>query len=338
VAYARLAGARRKVEARKSLCVASGGSTVAFGSVSGAVLSRSRLDDWRARELSWATVPDANRRALPRPRPSGCPELDCIRDMLPRPVIAFAERRAQAIGVGAERVLICADAMTEEAYLSALAASLGTIYEPLNRVSRTDCPLDDHELIQAAAAGLLPLRKGREIIWVIAPRCATARRLADPLQPRPAWLRRFRLTSSEHLRRFVAQHSRSALGRQATDGLRLSRPLMSNAPRAQGWRSIVAIALATFAASLLVNLSAETIGSLSTALCLVFLAASILRMSSGLFASQVPRGSPPRDDGGLPIYTIICALYREADVVGGLVTAIRALDYPGIMAQTPQAP
>jgi cellulose synthase/poly-beta-1,6-N-acetylglucosamine synthase-like glycosyltransferase len=34
----------------------------------------------------------------------------------------------------------------------------------------------------------------------------------------------------------------------------------------------------------------------------------------------------------LPIYTIICALYREAPVVENLVAAIRALDYPGIMA------
>ena len=43
------------------------------------------------------------------------------------------------------------------------------------------------------------------------------------------------------------------------------------------------------------------------------------------------------DDARLPIYTIICPLYREAPMVEGLVAAIRALDYPGIMAQTPQA-
>ncbi|MFZ3352343.1 MAG: hypothetical protein WA268_15910, partial [Xanthobacteraceae bacterium] len=42
-------------------------------------------------------------------------------------------------------------------------------------------------------------------------------------------------------------------------------------------------------------------------------------------------------DRDLPIYTIICALYREEKVVDKLVAAIRALDYPGIMAQAPQA-
>ena len=70
--------------------------------------------------------------------------------------------------------------MTEEAYLTALASSLGTSFEPLDRISRADCPLDDNQLIQARAAGLLPLREGNEIVWVIAPRCLTARRLADP--------------------------------------------------------------------------------------------------------------------------------------------------------------
>jgi glycosyltransferase XagB len=45
---------------------------------------------------------------------------------------------------------------------------------------------------------------------------------------------------------------------------------------------------------------------------------------------------PPRiEDRRLPIYTIICALYREERVVDKLVDALRALDYPGIMAQTP---
>jgi hypothetical protein len=269
-------------------------------------------------------------------RPSRCPEIDCIRDLLPRRVIAAAERRAQSIGLGAERVLICADAITEEAYLTALAASLGTSYEPLDRVSRADCPLDDNELIQAVAAGLLPLRNGHEIIWVIVPRCLMARRLADPRQPQPRWLRPFRLTSSERLRRFVAQHTQRALGRRAADGLRLARPLLSNAPRAQGWRSVATIALATLVMSFLALAAADAIEVVSTILCLVFLAAALLRMSSALLMPGTARRPVHTDDNGLPIYTIICALYREAAVVGELVAAIRALDYPGIMAQTPE--
>jgi hypothetical protein len=58
-------------------------------------------------------------------------------------------------------VLVCADAITEEAYLTALAHSAGTAYDQLDTISRADCPVDDDTLIKAAAAGLLPLRNCR---------------------------------------------------------------------------------------------------------------------------------------------------------------------------------
>ncbi len=95
-------------------------------------------------------------------RPAACPEIDCIRHLLSHRMTAAAERRAQALGVGADCVLICADAITEEAYLTALAHSLGTSYERFDAVARADCPLDDDALIAAAAAGLLPLRQDGE--------------------------------------------------------------------------------------------------------------------------------------------------------------------------------
>jgi len=160
---------------------------VAFGAFRGAAV-RPRTD-WAVRGKPGALVPRAQDRPADRPapaaRPSACPEIDCVRHLLPRRVIAAAEHRARSIGLGADRVLIYGDAITEEAYLTALAAFLGTSYERL----------DDKQLIQAAAAGLLPLREGSEIVWIIAPRCLTARRLAEPRQVRPQCLRSFRLTS-----------------------------------------------------------------------------------------------------------------------------------------------
>jgi hypothetical protein len=86
-----------------------------------------------------------------------------------------------------------------------------------------DCPLDDDRLIEAAAAGLLPIREGRGLVWIIAPRGLTARRLADPRQERPKWLQSFRLTFADRLRHFVARHTQRALGRRAAENLRLKR-------------------------------------------------------------------------------------------------------------------
>lgn len=308
---------------------------MALASVKAAV-HRFRAAEWPAAGKRRAFVARASGRASPTARSGACPEIDCVRDLLPRRVIAAAEQRARSIGLGADRVLICADAITEEAYLTALAASLGTSYEPLDRVSRADCPLDDDQLIQAAAAGLLPLREGGELIWIIAPRCLTARRLAGPRRYRPKWLRSFRLTSSARLDRFVAQHTRRALGQRAADGLRRARPLLSYAPRPYGISRIATVALIFLVATVALHRFA-TIEGLAAGLCIIFLAAAALRLLSVVFASELPAQPARLSDRELPIYTIICALYREANVVGNLVAAIRALDYPGILAQAPQA-
>ncbi len=267
-------------------------------------------------------------RLPPRYAPSTCPEIDCVRHLLPRQVIAAAERRAQRIGLGAERVLICADALTDEAYLAALAASLGTAYEALDRVPRADCPLNDQELIQAAAAGLLPLRRNGRLIWIIVPHGLTARRLADPGLSPPKWLLPLRLTSSKELQRFVARHTRRALGEFATRGLRRALPLFSNAPRKKGWRSRVAVGLIVLADIFFWVEPGTAFGLFGAFLCVIFLATAALRLWSTFLTEKKPKRLRRIDDRALPVYSIICALYREAGVVEDLVAAIRDLDYP----------
>jgi hypothetical protein len=260
-----------------------------------------------------------------------------VRELLPARVIAAAERRASSIGLGADRVLICADVMTEEGYLTALATWLGTFFDPLENVSRAQCPLSDDQLIQAAAAGLLPLQYGDELSWIIAPRCLTARNLADLGRSTPQSPRSFRLTSPERLSRFAARYAQAALGRRATGELQRLQPHLSNAPRAgsSGWIATAAIAAiggAAFAAA-----PGTTINALATACSGAILAAGALRLLCACRAGPAPTRRPRVVDHELPVYTVICPLYREGAVVRQLVAAIRALDYPGIMAQTPQA-
>lgn len=251
-----------------------------------------------------------------------------MRDLLPSRVIAAAERRALSIGLGADRVLSCADVMTEEGYLTALATSLGTFFDPLENVSRAQCPLSDDQLIQAAAAGLLPLHYGDELSWIIAPRCLTARNLANLGRSAPQSSRWFRLTSPERLSRFAARYAQAALGRRAAGELRRLQPHLSNAPRAasSGWIAIAAIAAvggAVFAAA-----PGLTIHALATSCCAAILAAGMLRLLCAFRAGPASPRRPRIADHELPVYTVICPLYREGAVVRQLVAAIRALDYP----------
>ena len=251
-----------------------------------------------------------------------------MRGILPRQVIAAAEQRARAIGIGADRVLICADAITEDAYLHALAASLGTSYDRLDTLRRSDVPLSDAELIRAAAAGLMPIREAGRIVWIIAPSCWAAHRLTDPRGPVQRRINSFRLTSSDRLQRFIAQHAQATLGRRAAYDLRHAQPQFSNTARLHVGAGVAIATIAILVLTTLALYPAAAIGIFSVMLCAIFLAAAALRLSSVLYMQRTPEPPSRGNDRELPIYTIICALYREEKVVEKLVAAIRALDYP----------
>ena len=67
----------------------------------------------------------------------------------------------------------------------------------------------------------------------------------------------------------------------------------------------------------------------------------LLFATAALTGDEVPptplRLASREDEAALPIYSILVPLYREANMVGSIGAAIRNLDYPGLMAQTPQA-
>jgi hypothetical protein len=289
-ASARLAGTREKVEAGDDglgLRLGANGG-VEWSYWGGRCTPRGRYS------AQWRIAPgEPAATAACRCGPGAYPEIDCVRHILSHRITAAAERRAQALGVGADRVLVGADAITEEAYLTALAHSFGTSYERFDAVARADCPLDDDALI-AAAAGLLPLRRSRQdgegsgLVWIIAPRGMTARRLTDPSQATllqwPDMMRSFRLTSSERLRQFVVQHGQRALGRRAADDLRHNAPLFSNAPAASGRQSIAKPVRALFAFLFFALAPVAMIEALSGLICALFLAAAILRLWSACFA------------------------------------------------------
>jgi hypothetical protein len=102
--------------------------------------------------------------------PSRCPELDYLRGTLAPGLLADAEDRAIALGVGADRVLIASGAVSEEVYLRTLGKYLRVSFEPLDDTPRPLCPINDERLIESAAAGLLPLMPDGNLSLVVAPR------------------------------------------------------------------------------------------------------------------------------------------------------------------------
>jgi hypothetical protein len=259
------------------------------------------------------------------------PELDCVRDRLPSSVIAAIEQRAAEIGIGAERVLIAAGFMDEDNYIYALSRSLGFEYEMFEDRERTCCPLGDQRLLLAAKVGLLPLIIADKEIFVLAPH--SVRRFLDLLAYLPN--AQFRLTSSARLNLFVADKGRAAVAYDAASALRIRWPSLCAGCSSRPFRVGFTALLASLGAAL-IAFPCATLVAVEASFAVAFLAALGLR----LLCSCLPALPSPTEripDHELPVYSIIAPLYRETKAAEGLVASLRDLDYPGIMAQTPQA-
>jgi glycosyltransferase involved in cell wall biosynthesis len=299
----------------------------------GAVIDRAGESDWRTPALIPSLVPvfpgdRPELQSYPRPvRPSlpRCPEIDCVRHFLPPSVIAIAELRAAESGVGADRVLITWGLVSEETYVAALTASLGLEFEPLFNTSRSQCPLSDEELIEAANTGVLPLSDRNGVRIVVVPRLVNSRGLVT-IKSGSELASRIRMTSAARLHDFVRRHTAHEIERRAVDELRSQRPELSAGVRRPRRKTALACmglaALAGFAAPGVALAAAELI------LGAVFLAWTALRLF-GLFSERfVRRRARTFSDGWLPTYSVVIALYREAATVPDLVAALRALNYP----------
>jgi hypothetical protein len=284
-----------------------------------------KAEDRRRRAVARAFVPEPS-RVVPSAQSRGrsrAPELDCLRHRLPPGTLAAAEQRAIALGIGADRVLITAGVLTEDEYVRALAAWLHVPFERLD-LPRAVCPLPDAQFIDAEKFGLLPLLVGDTFIWVIAPQVLTSRHLVTGAHPLPK--DRFRLTSPGRLRQFVLQHGERALGARAADGLRIAQPELSAAvcppPVRLAW-----LAAGAALGSATIVLPGVTSALISAGLALTFLAWTALRLVGAATAWHGWRAVRQAAEH-LPIYTIIVALYDEADAAPGLIAALRRFDYP----------
>jgi len=99
------------------------------------------------------------------------------------------------------------------------------------------------------------------------------------------------------------------------------------------------LALGTMAAFWLAVLVASPVTTVRITVTLLSLAFSLSGAFRVLLALLAGTRRPPAQilHASLPTYTILVPLYREAAVLPDLVRGLGALDYPGLLAQVPQA-
>ncbi|WP_346295858.1 glycosyltransferase [Rhodopseudomonas sp. P1] len=256
------------------------------------------------------------------------PELDCLRGVLSPALLQAAARRARDLDIGADRVLIQQGLIEEEAYLRYLARWLRLSFEDFGAFGRADCPLEDTQISSATATGIVPLRVDGELIWVVAPRHLASHRLCRLLDDHPDTRSRLRLASTANLETFLARQGERALASIASADLHQRHPMLSAAPRKAGpvWRQ--RLKRGACVAVLLALPFFPDPDVTTTLLAAWFIGFAGLRLLACLWPRPTLPTPPRKPDAELPIYTVVAALYREADSVGTLVEALDALDYP----------
>ncbi len=270
----------------------------------------------------WATGPETGDCG------QGFPELDCLRRHLPARILAAAEQRAVRLATGADRVLIAAGTLDEEAYLRMQGAALGIPFEPLDGMPRAQCPLDDDRLIETASTGLLPLTTDDGIVIVVAPRGAAVRKIIGLIGETPGMEKRFRFTSAERFTRFILRGAGKRIAANATETLRRERPMLSAAARLNPSNLVSLTVIVPLAAAGFIWAPHIASHAFEIALAAVFVAWLGLRLIGAFVRRPAAATTSIVEEETLPVYSVICALYREAASVNGLLSAIEKLDYP----------
>lgn len=286
--------------------------------------ARSRRD---AFEPAWrGTRPGLDAIRI-RHRLAPCPEIDCVRHLIHPAHIAAAELRAAEIRTGADRVLITEGILTEHDYSRAFALHHGVALETLANMPRKACPLNDDDLLANLACGMIPLHIAGKRFLIVAPWQFSARLMIANLNHDPGMRSRLRITTMEWLRDFIHREADIAVTAKAAFDLRAIRPEFS----AGTTRSRTPLAFfATGLAIMLLFAGLQTSLTIVVDLVLsfVFLGWSGLRVFAILLSPEPQRLAPVGGDAALPLYSVIAAIYNEAESVPALIEALKQIDYP----------
>ena len=229
--------------------------------------------------------------------------------------------------------LLSSGIVPEDAQYRALAAELGL---PLQD------EIDPNRLLAGEAGALAALRSprgssmsllengGAETLLVIAPVKLDIVALKALLARRPRLASRLVLACPATLREALLARVRGRLLEEACRGLFNLWPAMSARFITDSWQAFL-VGVAIIAAPVLLFL-APVLTALSVYACLstLFLGCIGLRLASAVsdaIGEEVRFGARP-SDAGLPTYTVLVALHREAEVVPDLLAALARLDWP----------
>lgn len=240
--------------------------------------------------------------------------------------------RAQANRTCFHAELLASGRVREEALFAAVAKALGLRF--LERVPADRLVIDENQAITVLRGmrrnAIVPLRGGNgAALFVFAPHEIELADLRKRLAAAPGMAARLVVTSPGALRAALMARASPALAREASLGLFGRAPDLSARFVTNPWQAFATGLLLAGAPVLLYAAPRTTALALSGMLTLLFLGCVGLRLLAGMRRHPAcPAPEPPRDGSALPVYSVLVALHREADVVPDLLAALGRLDWP----------
>lgn len=239
--------------------------------------------------------------------------------------------RARINGTSFEAEMMASGKVAEEAFFSAMAATLGVPFmasiDPDALVMRDRDGLAHLRSPQGARLARLHADEGHQVL-ISAPDEREFGRLADFLARRPEAIARMRIVSPSALRRAIEARCRPLLLRRGIGRLFEALPYCSARMVVTGWQGFSGGALLGLCLLLIALAPSGAVVGGHVFFTVFFLACVVLRLLAVRFAApEQPFISAlrPRD---MPRYSVLVALYKEADIVPELLVALGRLVWP----------
>jgi len=260
----------------------------------------------------------------------GDPELAALTSLgFSKPLLAAAAERAHRNGTTVESELLMSGQVDETAYYAAIARFLRLDFiEAIDPTSIVDSPTLDTQLHLPNFIRIIYRYRAPQT--AIVPEAARLAGLAASLATIPQLGRDLVVTTPTAIRRAAWKAGADRRVQDAVTDLFDRFPQFSARIVLAGRQGFYAGLGFAVLLSALVVIPMETLGYLHVALSLIYLASLLLRFAALTLQHFLPRPSTymPDPPGPLPRYTVMVALYREADVARQLVTSLRRIDWP----------
>ncbi|MDZ7925847.1 MAG: glycosyltransferase family 2 protein [Agrobacterium sp.] len=249
---------------------------------------------------------------------------------LGKPYIAAFEELALKNGSTVEDELLASGLVDKDAYYGAFARCFRLPFlADIDPVRVADIDHLDAQLAEPRFLRLKPLN-GRSLLLIV-PELARMELLKNLLDQRPQLLDEIAVTTPQAMRSAIWKAGEARRCREARQQLFNATPEHSARITLHGQQGFASGVFATLLVLSLLFYPEAALTSIHITLTIFYLSTLLFRLFALVHApkeNDVKTAMPLRQDGELPVYTILVALYREEAVVEQLVNALERLDWP----------